>query len=104
MPTELPTPATLDEAIALLQLLWAENVRLAAQVQGLEARLGQNSSNSSRPPSSDPPQAPRRARRAPSGRPPGGQPGHERHLRPLLSPEQVDAVVDHWPTVCAHCA
>jgi hypothetical protein len=64
-----PAPASLAEALALLGLLWDEfvrlraetarlrdeNGRLATRVQELEARLGQNSSNSSRPPSTDPP-------------------------------------------------
>ena len=96
-------PTTLEEAIALLQQLWAENVRLAARLQELEARLGQNSANSSRPPASDPPQAPRRRRAEPSGRPPGGRPGHERHVRVLRPVEEVDCVVDHFPATCAHC-
>jgi transposase len=103
MPTEPPTATTLAEAIALLQLLWAENVRLAARVAELEARLGQDSSNSSCPPSSDPPQASRRRQAAPSGRPPGGQGGHERHLRMLRRGEDVDRIIDHWPTTCARC-
>jgi hypothetical protein len=42
--------------------LQAENVVLHERVRELEARLGQTSANSSRPPSSDPPR-PRRARR-----------------------------------------
>lgn len=117
MMTELPVPQTLEEACVLLRVLWeeivalraenarlrAENARLQERVQVLEARLGQNSSNSSRPPSSDPPQAPPAAQRGPSGRRPGGQPGHQAHQRTLLPVEQVDAVVDHWPTVCGHC-
>ena len=41
---------------------------LMAEVEELKRRLGQNSTNSSRPPSSDPPQAPKRAARERSGR------------------------------------
>jgi transposase len=110
MEPDVPVPTTLEEAIVLLQRLWAElvqlraeNARLAARVQELEARLGQNSSNSSRPPSSDPPQAPRRTRREPSGRPPGGQAGHKGHLRMLRAVDAVEQVLDHWPTCCARC-
>jgi transposase len=53
--TDLPLPpeiraATPGAAQALI-------VALQARLRELEARLGQHSSNSSRPPSSDPPQA-----------------------------------------------
>lgn len=112
-----PQGRTLEEANALLRELWAtlqalhaaseralaEVAQLRARVAALEARLGQNSSNSSRPPSSDPPAAPHRLQRLPSGRKPGGQPGHGAHQRPLVPPEQVDAVVVVWPEQCAGC-
>src|SRR5437016_5507139 len=76
---------------------------LQARMRGLEARLGQNSFNSSRPPSSDPPQAPRRSS-ASTGRARGGQPGHVAHQRAVVPPERVDHILDHWPTSCARCA
>jgi transposase len=110
MQAELPTPQTLAEALALLQVvcaelaaLRAENARLQARVQALEARLGQNSTNSSRPPSSDSPAAPPRPPAAPTVRRRGGQPGHPPHQRALLPPEQVDQLVAHWPTHCRGC-
>jgi transposase len=98
-----PQGRTLDEANALLRELWTVVQGLRARVAELEARLGQNSSNSSRPPSSDPPAAPTPARRAPSGRKRGGQPGHRAHQRLLLPPEQVDVLVTVWPEQCRHC-
>jgi hypothetical protein len=55
---------------------------LARRVAALEARLGQTSQTSSRPPSSDPPDTPR-PRRPPSGRRPGGQLGHPGRSRPV---------------------
>lgn len=76
--------------------------RLARRVAALEARLGQTSQNSSRPPSSDPPATPR-PRRPPSGRSPGGQPGHAGRTRPLVPVAQVQAVVPVKPTHCAAC-
>jgi len=76
---------------------------LRARVQALEAQLGQNSTNSSRPPSSDPPQAPARPSSGPAARRPGGQPGHEAHRRPLLPIEAVDHLVEYWPSGCARC-
>jgi transposase len=95
------------EAQALIVALLLERetriATLEARLEVLEARLGQNSTNSSQPPSSDPPRAPRRGRREPSGRPPGGQVGHEGHLRMLRPVEDVDRVVDHWPATCPRC-
>src|SRR5215213_6045394 len=103
-------PRTLEDALALLDLvcaelvaLRAENAQLRTRVQELEARLGQNSTNSSRPPSSDPPGAPPRPPAGPTGRRRGGQPGHPPHQRALVPPEQVDQVIAHWPTHCRGC-
>ena len=76
---------------------------LQAQVSQLQARTSQNSRNSSRPPSSDPPDAPPRPKGKPSPRKRGGQPGHKRHERQLLSAEAVDEVVDHHPEECPLC-
>src|SRR4051812_48390706 len=92
-----PDPAALLEQVATLQLensaLRAQNAALQERVRELEARLGQTSANSSRPPSSDPPQTPARPKAPPSGRKRGGQPGHRGAFRRLLPVEQVDEVV-----------
>jgi transposase len=104
MSDELPPLRTLDEALAIVRVLWEEVVRLRARVQELEARLGQNSTNSSRPPSSDPPETPARPPTPPTGRSRGAQPGHAAHQRVLVPVEQVDQVIDHWPATCQHCA
>jgi len=106
-----PTPPAPDHAlleqVATLRLenaaLRAENAVLQACIRELEARLGQNSSNSSRPPSSDPPQAPPKRRAAPSGRQRGGQTGHPGAHRALLPVEQVDEIVAVVPECCQHC-
>jgi transposase len=84
------------------------NAALTTRVRALEARLGQNSSNSSRPPSSDLPAVRRRApvptgRTGRTGRAPGGQPGHAAHQRAVVPPERVDRIVDHRPARCAQC-
>jgi transposase len=99
--TDLPLPpeiwaATPCAAQALI-------VALQQRVRELEARLGQTSANSSRPPSSDTPQAPARRKAPPSGRKRGGQPGHRGAFRGLLPVEQVDEVVIVVPEQCRHC-
>jgi transposase len=73
-------------------------------VAELERRLKRSSRNSSLPPSQDPRSAPPRPRQPGSGRKRGGQPGHEGSHRPLLPPERVDEVVEHWPERCRSCA
>src|SRR5712692_8024689 len=99
--------ATLHRENAALRVenaaLRVENAALHQQVQELSAWRGQNSSNSSRPPSTDPPQAPPRPKAPPTGRRRGGQPGHRGAFRHLLPVEQVDEVVVVVPEVCQHC-
>jgi hypothetical protein len=72
------------------------------QVRTLQEQLNQTSQNSSRPPSSDPPQH-RRPRRPRSHRRRGGQPGHPGHTRTMIPVEDVDEVVVRKPEQCAHC-
>src|SRR5687767_6071242 len=78
-------------------------VALQQRIRELEARLGQNSANSSHPPSADPPQTPARPKAPPSGRKRGGQPGHRGAWRALLRVEQVDEIVAVVPERCRHC-
>jgi hypothetical protein len=54
---------------------------LKAEVAELRERLGQNSSNSSKPPSSDPPSYKRKSPPESRGRKRGGQPGHQGSAR-----------------------
>jgi transposase len=102
-----PEPARLLEQLATLRLenaaLRAQNAALQERIRELEARLGQNSSNCSRPPSTDPPQAPPRQKAPATGRQRGGQPGHRGAYRALLPLDQVDEVVVVVPAVCRHC-
>jgi len=76
---------------------------LEARIRDLEARLGQNSSNSSIPPSANPPQAPPPVRKKPTGRKPGGQPGHPAHLKERLPAERVTQTQHFVPDICAEC-
>jgi transposase len=101
-------PAVVQDYICVLEgrvaTLEAAVQRLEAMVQQLTERLQQDSRTSSRPPSSDPPQAlAKRPRREPTGRRPGGQPGHEGHARVLVPIDQVDVVVPVKPERCRRC-
>jgi transposase len=76
---------------------------LELEVAELRERLGQNSQNLSKPPSSDPPSVSRPNNRQPSGRKRGGQPGHQGRARKLLPMEEVDTVIELRPTACQQC-
>ena len=77
---------------------------LEAKLRDLEARLGQNASNSSIPPSANPPQAPPPVVKKPTGRKPGGQPGHTAHLRARLPAQRLtEPTVHYLPNVCEAC-
>lgn len=89
---------------AVVEVLLAMDRRiqqLEARVEKLERQLSKSSTNSSLPPSSDPP-GKRRAVRGKdrSGRSPGAQPGHEGHGRELLPVAAVDELIEHWPKRC----
>src|SRR4051794_33683086 len=73
------------------------------RIAELEQRLGRNSTNSSRPPSSDPPSVKRRPPVPSTGKKRGGQPGHPRQARPLVPPEQLRQVIDCKPPECRWC-
>ena len=75
-------------------------LELKERIKALEDRLGQNSSNSSKPPSSDWPTK-QRSLRGKSGKSPGGQKGHKGHnLKMVTVP---DATVVHGISACCKC-
>jgi transposase len=79
-----------------------ENAILKDKVRELTARLNQDSSNSSKPPSLDKPWKERRSGK-PTGRSRGGQPGHEGKTREPFPPDQVDFTVPVVPEDCSFC-
>ena len=88
---------------ARLDALEAENTALRAENAELKRRLGLDSRNSSKPPSTDSPfakPAPKSLRRK-SGRKPGGQPGHPGStLAQVADPNER---LRHEPGRCAGC-
>jgi len=103
-----------EAVVALVITLMSE---LAAQVETVSARVGAleaenatlratldtNSHNSSKPPSLDGPGSKPhpKSQRAPSGRQPGGQPGHAGHT--LVLSAVPDEVQVHAPSRCRAC-
>ena len=70
----------------------------------LRERSNKNSSNSSKPPSSDGYSKPApKSLRKKSGRKPGGQPGHEGHGLGKIIADRVD-VERHYPKQCMECS
>jgi transposase len=97
-----PRDQRISELETLLRAALQRIAALESEVVELKARLKQTSHNSSKPPSSDPPGTPPR-QSTPTGRKPGGQPGHKGTKRDLLPPEQVDAFVKVAATKCGGC-
>src|SRR6202051_3066020 len=100
--------AALQEQNAALQTLAAQQQALIVQQQEriaeLERKLGLNSDNSGKPPSSDGlKKKPVRVSslRERSGKKPGGQKGHPG--KTLSRTDTPEATVDHFPKVCAGC-
>lgn len=101
------TPESVRFALhSLLDIVHAQSVQLTelqTRMRDLEAKLGQTSRNSSKPPSFDPPSAPPKPPRGPRGRKAGGQLGHEGHQRPPVPPEHVDEPIELLPDRCRGC-
>lgn len=76
---------------------------LEAEVEKLRERVNKNSHNSSKPPSSDPPQKRNYPKPEPSGEKKGGRKGHHGHGRNLKPLEAVSRVVKSVPRVCKAC-
>lgn len=109
MPFEPPIPRALWDQVpaaaqaalaAVLQQYQQRITALERRVRDLEERLGQNSTNSARPPSTDAPGVKRAPPRPRGQRPKGGQPGHVRHTRPLLPPDHTEHL---RPAACRRC-
>ena len=106
LPESLWKAASPELQAAFLAVVQAYETRIAVlenRLNDLENRLKLNSTNSSKPPSSDPigmkrkPPAPR------SGKKRGGQHGHRKAHRPLVPPEKIRETIQCKPTDCRRC-
>lgn len=113
MSSQPPIPAELWDQIppaaqaaitALVQHYERQLQTLQKQVKEFEQRLNKNSTNSSKPPSSEHPHAKPIRHTGKSARGTGGQPGHAKHQRPLLPTEQCQRVIPCVPPTCRRCA
>jgi transposase len=92
-----------ERQLAALREQVAQIQDLKAELDELRERLGLNSNNSSKPPSSDPPHQLKTTSNDPKGRKRGGQAGHRGQSRKLKAFAQVDQIIDLRPISCAEC-
>src|SRR5438876_8176222 len=97
-----------EAVVAVVESLLAHIARqeeqigaLTARVTALEARLAKDSHNSSKPPASDGLTKRTKSLRAPTGKKPGGQPGHPGATLRLA--DRPDALIVHAPPTCRGC-
>ena len=95
--------AALLRRVAELEALERRVAELEALVRELTARLATNASNSSLPPSANPPQAPKPVVKCATGRKPGAQAGHPARLKQRLPAERIQHTVVFLPKHCTHC-
>jgi transposase len=94
------------EAQAIIRALLAQIAELKAELEQLRRQVsgsGKTPQNSSLPPSTQHPHARPQPPRRKSRKKRGGQPGHEKHERPLISTDQCDDVQLLKPTECRRC-
>ncbi len=97
-------PPDLQAAIlALVQVYEQRITQLESRINDLENRLKLNSTNSSKPPSSDPIGMKRRPPAPPTGKKRGGQRGHRKAKRALVPPEKVRETIHCKPSTCRRC-
>jgi transposase len=94
---------TLPQCRDVIGRLTAENDDLRSLVAVLQERLKLDSTNSSKPPSSDGPGRGNRAQRRASERARGAQKGHKGSFRALLDESKVDQIIDCVPPDVCEC-
>jgi transposase len=106
LPELLWKTASPEVQVAILALVasYEQGIeQLETRVKDLENRLKLNSTNSSKPPSSDPIGLKRKPPGPPSKKKRGGQPGHRKAHRALVPPEKVRDTINCKPSSCRRC-
>jgi transposase len=106
LPEPLWKAASPELQAAILALVQSYEERIALlenRLGDLENRLKLNSTNSSKPPSSDPIGMKRRPPAPASRKKRGGQPGHRKSHRSLLPPEKIRETTHCKPATCRRC-
>ena len=93
--------AELEKQVAELTATVAKLLKVNAELTDKIAQLSKNSSNSSKPPSSDIVKPPRKANQT-QGKI-GGQPGHPKHERPPFTTDQIDHRKPYPLDACPDC-
>ena len=91
--------ALVEQLRAMVELLEQQNAELTRQV----AALRKNSTNSSKPPSSDIVKPPKPSKGQQTKRKRGGQPGHPMHERSPFDADQVSTIEVHELSACPCC-
>jgi transposase len=92
------------EARAIIRLLLAKIAKLESQIEELRRQMKvKTPQNSSLPPSTQHPHAKPQRKKRKSKKKRGGQPGHEKHQRPLIPTKDCDNVEPLKPTECRRC-
>ena len=104
LPPETFFEGTPPHVRAYIEQLHATIADLQTRMAELESKQAKNPTNSSLPPSSEHPHAKSTRPTPKSPRRSGGQPGHAKHQRPLLSTEQCQHVISCVPLTCRRCA
>jgi transposase len=105
-PLRIPSEAEIRAAYcegedAVVKLFYETISKLVERIQRLEDQIAKNSSNSSKPPSSDGFKKKPKSLRQRSGKKSGGQPGHPGHtLKAVTTPDHVQI---HRVKRCSHC-
>jgi len=105
-PLRIPSEAEIRAAYcegedAVVRLFYETISKLDERIQRLEDQIAKNSSNSSKPPSSDGFKKKPKSLRQKSGKKSGGQPGHPGHtLKAVTTPDHVQI---HRVKRCSHC-
>ncbi len=105
--TTTPQSLTREDALAVyavgqeavVDLLLA----LDSRVQHLEGKLAKNSSNSSKPPSSDIVKPKKKKGKNGKKRKIGAQPGHKKNERPPFPPDEIDQLHEYHLEACPVC-